>query len=105
MMASFVAAMVQIVRRAGETGDMVDADACAEYGDPGLTVMNAAFLDLLSWFEAGELDDGIAPDKYASVAPAFEEAFGMMGAMAEELAEVVEAELELMSILNLYVYS
>jgi hypothetical protein len=101
-MASLSVAMAPVIDRTGENRDMFDADACAEIGiESGFVVMLAAFEDLSAQFEAGELDDGIAPGKHECVAPALEEASAMMAEMTSSAVEVLQAELSLLSVLNL----
>jgi hypothetical protein len=97
---AFTSAIIPIIHRAGENRDMFDSDA--ELGiDAGVAVMAAALEALSALFEAGELDDGIAAGKQACVAPALDEAAAMMAEMVTDQAEVIEAELSLLSILSI----
>jgi len=101
-MDAFTSAMIPVVNRTGENRDLFDSDACAEVGiEPGVVVMAAVFDALSSLFEGGELDDGIAADKQTCVAPALEEASAMMVEMVTDQAEVIEAELSLLSVLSI----
>jgi len=101
-MAALTSALIPVIDRTVENRDMFDADACAEIGIESGAVIMAAALDALSaQFEAGDLDDGIAPGKHECVAPALEEASAMMAEMTSSAVEVLQAELSLMDTLNL----